>query len=215
MIQIIPSILTNNPKELKEKLAQAEAVVGRVSIDIIDGKFANNKTIDPNILSEIETNLRLDFQLMVVEPINWVEKCVAGQADRIVGHIEKMNSQTEFVGKVQEVGANVGLAINLDTPVSDIDGTIINDLDIVLVMSVLVGFGGQKFNKKALGKVKKLDKIRSRDDTPYKIHVDGGVSLAIISDLRREGADEVSIGMRIFEGNLAENIEKITKAAYK
>ncbi len=215
MIQIIPSIPTNNPKELREKLAQAEGVVDRVSIDIIDGKYADNKTIDPSILFEIETNFKLDYQLMVVEPVNWVEKCVAGKADRIIGHIEKMSNQIEFVGKVQEVGAQVGLAIDLKTPVSAIDETIINDLDIVLVMSVPAGFGGQKFNKKALSKIKKLDKIRSRDDMPYRIHDDGGITLELGDDARREGADEVSIGMRIFEGNLAENIEKYTKAAYK
>ncbi len=215
MIQIIPSILTNNPKELREKLAQAEGVVDRVSIDIIDGKYANNKTIDPSILAEVETNFKLDYQLMVVEPINWVEKCVTGQADRIIGHIEKMSSQVEFVGKVQEVGARVGLAIDLKTPVSAIDETIINNLDVVLVMSVPAGFGGQKFDEKALDKIKELDEIRARDNTPYRIHDDGGVTLELVDDARREGVDEVSIGMRIFEGNLAENIEKFTKAAYK
>src|SRR3989344_6039593 len=99
MIEIIPSILTNDPSEARELLTRCEGVVNRVSIDIIDGKFANNKTIEPDLFFDIDTNLKLDFQLMVEEPVNWIERCVRGQADRIIGHVEKMKDQLEFVGK--------------------------------------------------------------------------------------------------------------------
>jgi ribulose-phosphate 3-epimerase len=152
---------------------------------------------------------------MVKEPINWIERCVQGQADRIIGHIEQMSDQVEFVGRVQEVGAKVGLGLDLATPVSDLDVTILNDLDTVLVMSVPAGFGGQKFDKSALEKIRELDEIRSRDKSPYVIHGDGGITFDNIGDVRRAGADEVSIGVRIFEGDLEENVKAYIKEAYK
>ncbi len=215
MLEIIPSILTNDPAELRDMVAKAEGVVERVSIDIIDGKFVDNKTIDPGILADVDTTLKLDFQLMVVEPINWIEKCVGSGAERIIGHVEKMSDQVEFVGKVQEVGASVGLAIDLATPVSKLDSTILTNLDIVLVMGVPAGFGGQDFDKNVLKKISELDEIRIRDDTPFNIHVDGGVILDNISKIRTQGADEVSVGRRLWEGELRENIDKYKKAAYK
>jgi pentose-5-phosphate-3-epimerase len=92
MVEIVPAILTNDPSELRRLVALCEGVVDRVSIDIIDGKFAANKTIDPSALSEIETSLKIDFQLMVEEPVNWVERCVRGGADRIIGHVENDGS---------------------------------------------------------------------------------------------------------------------------
>ena len=146
MVEIIPSILTSDPNELRALISRCEGVVERVSIDIIDGKFAANKTIDPTVLSAIDTNLKLDFQLMVIEPVNWIEKCVSAGADRIIGHIEHMTSQTEFIGKVQEVGAQIGLGLDLETPVDKLDPLILTNLDVVLVMSVPAGFGGQEFS---------------------------------------------------------------------
>src|SRR3989304_6370901 len=104
MIEIIPSILTNDSKELVDKLGICEGIVERVQIDIIDGVFASNKTIDPSALFSLETELKLDFHLMVKEPINWVEKCVSAGADRIIAQVEMMENQVDYVGKVQEVG---------------------------------------------------------------------------------------------------------------
>jgi ribulose-phosphate 3-epimerase len=215
MVEIIPAILTDNPEVLKKLLEKAEGIVDRVQIDIIDGKFADNKTIDPSSLKDIDTNLKLDFHLMVDAPINWVEKCVGVATDRIIGQIEMMENQVEFVGKVTETQVKVGLAIDLDTPVDRLDPVILTNLDVVLVMSVPAGFGGQKFDEKVLDKFKKLDEMRVRDDTPFRICDDGGMTLERIKDVRAELVDEVSIGRRLFKGELAVNIEKYTKAAYK
>ena len=215
MLEIIPSILTNDPTELKEKLERCEGLVDRVHIDIIDGIFAKNKTIDPSALSDLETELKLDFHLMVKEPVNWVEKCVRGGADRIIGQIEYMRDQVEFVGKVQEVGALIGLAVDLETDIGKLDPVILTNLDVVLVMSVAAGFGGQKFDDRALNKIKRLDEIRARDATPFRICDDGGITLDKVDDARRAGVDEVAIGRRIFKGNLKENIKMFQKLAYK
>lgn len=215
MIKIVPSVLSNDPAEVRVLLSRCEGVVDSVSIDIIDGKFADNKTIEPSILADFDTTLKIDYQLMVHEPINWIERCVHGQADRIIGHIELMRDQVEFVGKVQEVGLSVGLALDLPTQVYRLDPTILTNLDVVLVMSVPAGFGGQKFDDRALEKISKLDEIRVRDRTPYKIQDDGGITFDRIDDVRLAGVDEVSIGRKLFDGDLKQNIEKFTKAAYK
>ena len=215
MIEIIPSILTNDPKELADKLGICEGIVERVQIDIIDGVFASNKTIDPSALFSLETELKLDFHLMVGEPINWVEKCVRAGADRIIAQIEMMENQVDYVGKVQEVGGGVGLAVDLKTEIENLDSVILTNLDVVLVMSVPAGFGGQKFDERALDKIKRLDEIRVRDKTPYRICDDGGVVFEWVDDIRREGVDEVVIGRNLFEGRLEDNIKKYRNAAYK
>lgn len=215
MVEIIPAILTMDAAEAEEMLGKAEGVVERVQIDILDGQFAKNRTIDPSALEDIFTSLNLDFHLMTKEPIDWVEKSVRAMADRIFGQIEMMESQVEFVGKAQEVGVSVGLAIDLDTQVDGLDSAILTSLDAVLVMSVPAGFGGQKFDKSALEKIKRLDEIRARDKTPFKICVDGGITEKNIAKVRRAGADEVSIGRRIFKGDLAKKIKLFRKKAYE
>ena len=214
MVEIIPAILTNDIREIEEKLKRAETLAQRVQIDVLDGQFVANRTVDPSFVGNIETDLTLDFHLMTKEPIDWVERAVRGGADRIIGQIEQMANQLEFVGKVSEVGLSVGLALDLDSEVSELDPTILNNLDVVLVMSVKAGFGGQKFDPKAIKKIKDLDKIRVRDDTPFKICVDGGITKENIKEVTKAVADEVAIGGRIFEGDLAQNLERFRKAAY-
>jgi ribulose-phosphate 3-epimerase len=215
MLKIVPSILTDDPSELKEMIGRVEGIVERVQIDIIDGVYADNKTIDPMAMSYIDTNLLIDYQLMVKEPINWIEKCVRAQADRIIGHIEMMKSQYEFVGKVQSLGFKPGLGIDLDTPIQQLDESLLNDLDVVLVMSVKAGFGGQEFKRSVFEKIKELDEIRSSDDTPFKICDDGGVTTKVVRDLKLAGADEVSVGRRLFDGNVKGNVKEFIKKSYK
>jgi len=214
MVEIIPAILTNDIREIEEKLSRAEGIVKRIQIDIVDGQFAANRTIDPSSLENIETDLNLDFHLMTKDPLSWVERAVRGGADRIIGQIEGMTDQVEFIGKLAQVGLSVGLAIDLGTAVSALDPTIITNLDVVLVMAVKAGFEGQKFDLSALLKVNELDKIRVRDDTPFKICVDGGINEDNIKKVVKAGADEVVIGSRIFDGDLTENIRKFQEAAH-
>lgn len=214
MVEIIPAILTNNFNELEFVVKRCEGVVSRVQIDIVDGVFVNNRTIEPDALGVIDVDLDLDFHLMTKEPIDWVERAVRGMADRIIGQVEMMSDQIAFVGKVAEVGLQIGLAIDLTTPVSALDPTILTNLDVVLVMAVKAGFGGQKFDPRVLGKIKELDELRLRDKTPFRICVDGGETEDIIDDTYFAGADEVVIGKRLFDGDLAENIEKMQKAAH-
>jgi len=206
-MEIIPGILTSNPYELAELIKKADGVVKRVHIDIIDGVFADNKTTDPSVLNPLDHSLLLDFHLMVNEPVNWVEKCVRAGGDRVIGHIEMMTDPVEFIYKVEEAGLSPCIAFDLDTPISQIETRLLKDLDMVLVMSVPAGFGGQEFHREALDKIEELSEIRNTDATPFKICDDGGVGFEILDDLSKSGCNEIVIGQRIFEGNLEENIK--------
>ncbi len=211
MIEVIPAILTNDPQELKQLINKAEEVVDRVQIDVLDGQFAKNKTVDPSIFETIETNLKLDFHLMTKEPVDWIEKATRAMANRVVGQIEMMESQMEFVEKAIEMETLTGLAVGIDTPISDLDPEVFVNLDAVLVMSVPAGFGGQKFDDKAVGKIKSLNKMREKENLEFKICVDGGVTTKVIKSLAEAGVDEVFVGKRLFDGDLRENIEEFKK----
>ncbi len=213
MVEIIPAVLTDSPSEALELIKRCDGVTGRVQIDIIDGVFADNKTIDPAVLTSLDVSLGYDFHLMVKEPVNWIEKCALASAERIIGQIEMMNSQGEFVDKVQSKNLRVGLAVDLETPVAKIQKDLLNIIDVVLVMSVKAGFGGQKFNTSALSKIKELDLIRTEQKSAFRICVDGGETEDVIDDTYFEGADEVAIGRRLFNGDLESNIRKMKEAA--
>ncbi len=212
-IEIIPGILTNNSEELRSLLARATGVAKRVHIDIIDGVFAGNKTIDPSVLNNIDNSLLIDFHLMVKSPISWLEKCLQAGGARAIGQVERMNDPEEYVKKCQGLGLSPGLALDLTTPVDYIEPRILMDVDVVLLMSVPAGYGGQKFEDSVLTKIKELIEIRGRDSQPFKIIDDGGIVLSNVDDVARAGVDEVVIGQRIFEGDLKDNIAKFKSAA--
>lgn len=222
MVDIIPSILTDNLTDFGNRLKRIEeavdlngAAISKIQIDVIDGVFVNNKTVDPSLLGQPDTDLGLDFHLMVKEPVNWIEKCANTGADRIIGQIEMMQSQKEFVGRVAETGLYVGLAVDLDTPITKLDPVILTNVDVVLVMAVKAGWGGQKFDAGVLQKIKDLDEIRVRDSTPFKICVDGGETEDVINVSHFAGADEIVVGKRLFVGDIAANVKMLMGAASK
>jgi ribulose-phosphate 3-epimerase len=186
-----------------------ETLVPRVQIDIVDGQFFANKTIDPSAVEYIETDLLFDFHLMTKEPSDWVERCVRGGGDRIIGQIEKMTDQLAFIGKVQETGLEVGLALDIETPVSALNEEALVSVDEVLVMGEKAGIGGQPFDPKALEKIKELNKLRKEKNLSFKICLDGGVNLDNIGKIVEAGTDEVGIGKSLFNGSLEENITNL------
>lgn len=215
MVEIIPSILTKDVNEAIQMIKVCDGITQRVQIDIIDGIFANNVTVKPWELKNLDVFLGLDFHLMVNEPIDWVDRCLGVGADRIIGQIEMMSSQLEFVQKVEEKNLRLGLAIDLSTPVSKINESLFEKLDVVLVMSVNAGFGGQKFDFKVFDKINQLNEIRIKRKTPFRICVDGGETTEVIDDSVRDGADEVVVGRRLFDGDIKENINRYLSASLK
>lgn len=172
MVSIIPAILETTPAGFEAKLKKLFGLVDAVQVDVIDGVFAPEKTVFPEELKEIETAIKFDYQLMVDEPVGWLNRCQTPQARAVYGHIEKMSDPAEFIGKAQFIGFKVGLALDLDTPVERIK-EYVWDLDGLILMSVPAGRGGQTFDEKVL---KKIEHARAlRDDLPLVI--DGGLDV--------------------------------------
>lgn len=200
MAELIPGILTNDLDELSGLLQEAAGVGDRVQIDIVDGRFADNRTIDPSLLTTVETSLKIDFHLMVDEPIKWLAKCSNALGDRVFGQIEMMEDQIDFIHKAQEWGMAAGLAVDLDTELEAIEGEVFPIVDSILLMGVPAGFGGQKFDTNIYDKVKRLKGIQLREKVDFNISVDGGVTPNILKELVSIGVDEIVVGQRVFEG---------------
>lgn len=190
---------------------EAQDAAKRIQIDIIDGVFAQGKTIDPILLKDYDLSFEVDYHLMVKDPINWVEKCVDGQGDRIIGEVEMMNDQMEFIKKIQSVGLEVGLALDLETPPDAISDDVLQSLDVVLLMSRKAGFEAHTFELSTFDKIKEMVDRRNKLSHRFRICVDGGVTDQLIADLAKVGVDEAIVGRRIFEGDLAENIKELAE----
>jgi len=206
---VIPSPLTADINELKSFLTEAEGKVDIFQIDINDGTFLNNKSVLPESLRGIITNLQFDFHLMVVNPIDWIERCVSVRAKRIIGQIEYMASQSEFVKKCQDFGVKKGLALDINTDISKIDREVLPLIDVILLMDYPAGVGGQAFDDRVLEKIKNLIELRKKEDLSYHICCDGGINEVSIIKVKEAGADEVTVGKQLFTGDFVDNISKL------
>src|SRR3990167_8187367 len=149
MVNIIPAIMPKNKKELMDQLSKVWGIVARVQLDVLDGVFAKAQTMGPEILSEVDTVVRFDAHLMVDKPELWLEKCMLGGVERVFGQVEMMGDVNLFIADAQAMGMGVGLAYDLDTPLTNLE-KVIDDLDSVLLMSVPAGAQGQEFQSGVL-----------------------------------------------------------------
>jgi ribulose-phosphate 3-epimerase len=205
---IVPAILTNDLGEFTTLIAKAEKATNRVQIDVIDDKFSNNKTVDPELLKNISTFLSFDFHLMVSQPIDWINKCINKETNTLIGQIEMMKDQNEFVDKVKEAGSLAGLGVDLDTPIEKLNKDALLKIDLILLMSVKAGFGGQEFDLATWDKIKEVVELRKQLNAKFKITVDGGITKEIVNQMKNYGVDEVYVGRRIFEPDLRENLKQ-------
>ena len=212
-MKVVPAILTSDKTELVDMLQKSSKATDRVQIDIIDGKFSDNLTVVPEELGFIKTDLLIDFHLMVVDPLDWIDRC-APFADRVIAQIEHMDSQELYLNKLKEVGLKGGFAIDLGTEVSKLNKKVFGMMDCMLVMSVPAGFGGQEFDPLAIKKIAALNEIRKKGGYVFSIIDDGGITLENVGMTKRAGVDEVSVGKRLFEGDLKKNIETFAKQSY-
>lgn len=210
MIKIVPAILTSDVQVAKEKIVLVDGLVERVSIDIVDGVFAKVKTIDPVELADIQTTLKIDFQLMVFDPVSWVDKCLVARADRIIGHVEFMNDIRGFIVAVKEKGVGVGLGLDIDTEFEKVPLEVLSRLDVVLLMAHKSGASGLAFEDRAYKKITQAIQARVMNSFSYLIHVDGGVNKEIAKKLQEMGVDEVSMASNIFVGNPSYNLKEIS-----
>ena len=197
-MKIAPSILSADFAALGEAIARVEAAgADQLHVDVMDGRFVPNLTIGPPVIESIKkrTALPLDVHLMIEEPERYVEVYVRAGADLLTVHVETCAHLHRTVGRIREAGARPGVALNPSTLPGVLE-YVMDDLDLVLVMSVNPGFGGQTFIPTAYAKLRQLRALVGR--RPVLLSVDGGVSLANAAELARAGADVLVAGSAIF-----------------
>lgn len=187
MVTIIPAIMPKTLAEFEEKFYRIAGKVGRFQVDIIDGVYANNKTIYPEELEQVDTIMKMDIHLMVNEPVEWIERCVRAGADRVFGQVERMREWDRFVAEGQVNGLQTGLAFDIETGVERLEEYIM-DVDGVLLMAVKAGLSGQQFDARVKDKIEAVRKMRH--DLP--ICIDGGLGVEEIkSCIAAEWAEEI------------------------
>lgn len=187
---IVPTIFVFDQLALEERLERYEGLCQRVQLDIADSNFSAQPTLDVEAMVEQPTTLKRDIHLMIAEPVEWLEKCHEEAVDLVVGQIESMSSQSEFKKAAQNLGINWGLAVDLDTPLTDLDWATAKDANQLLVMMVRAGKEGQKLSIKALDKVKEL----RQKGFSKEICVDGGVNADTLEKCLKAGAEVLAIG---------------------
>lgn len=197
-MKIAPSILSADFAALGEAIAQVEAAgADLLHVDVMDGHFVPNLTIGPPVIESIRkrTRLPLDVHLMIEEPERWVETYVKAGADYLTVHAEASTHLERTLTLIREAGARSGVALNPSTP-PDVLQYVLDDLDLVLVMSVNPGFGGQSFIPTAYEKIRRLRAMLA--DRPALVSVDGGVKADNAGLLAQAGATVLVAGAAIF-----------------
>ena len=212
MIKIAPSILSADFARLGDEIRAAEAAGAHLlHVDVMDGHFVPNITIGPPVVESIRkvTRLPLDVHLMIEDPDNFLKDFVAAGADIVTVHYEATIHLHRSVQMIRESGVKAGVSINPATPVWSLDN-ILGDVDMVLVMSVNPGFGGQKFIPSALEKLKLLRRKIDEAGLSVLIEVDGGVKPENAKEIAAAGADILVMGSAFFNsGDYAATMEKM------
>jgi len=216
MKKIAPSILSADFSRLGEEIAAIEAGgADYVHIDVMDGHFVPNITIGPLIVQAVRrvTQLPLDVHLMIAEPDRYVADFAKAGADIIVVHAEATNHLHRTVQLIKSLGKKAGVSLNPATPLNVLD-YVLEDLDLVLLMTVNPGFGGQSFIDACLSKIQALRGIMDRRGIEAELEVDGGVKTDNIARIAHAGADVFVAGSAVFgSSDYAATIAEMKKKA--
>ena len=200
MVLVAPSILSADFSKLGEEIKAVEhAGADWIHIDVMDGHFVPNITIGPVVVSKIRkiSDIFFDVHLMIENPGKYVEQFAKAGADLITIHAEACDNILSTINKVKDLGCKVGVSINPETSL-DVIKEIIQNVDLVLIMSVHPGFGGQSFIEDVLPKIKKTRDIISKIDKEIHLEVDGGINDKTAKTAIEYGADVLVAGNFIF-----------------
>ena len=195
-----PSILSADFSRLGEEIRAVEnAGADIIHIDVMDGHFVPNITIGPLVVASVRkiTDLPLDVHLMIEDADRYIDDFAKGGADWITVHVEACPHLHRTVSRIKELGKKAGAVLNPATPLGTLD-EILADVDLVMLMSVNPGFGGQSFIRSSLNKIKTLKNMIEDRGLEVGIEVDGGVSPATIKDVAGAGANIFVAGSAVF-----------------
>ena len=210
---ISPSLLACDFLNIEEELMPFEGCEDLwFHLDIMDGHFVPNLTFGHPIISLIKdrTNIPLDAHLMVNNPRFYIETFKNLGIHNLTWHVEASSSETlELINLAKESYKSVGLSIKPKTPLESITPEALEKLDLLLIMSVEPGFGGQKFIEETYSRIEHIDNLRKENNYTYKIQVDGGVKDINASNLIKSGADNLVAGSYVFKNEKSEYINSV------
>ena len=213
-IQISPSILSADFSRLGEEIKKLEeGGADLIHVDVMDGHFVPNLTIGPPVIKNLRryTKLPFDVHLMISPVHKYIENYAEAGADIITIHPEATENLNDSINLIKKFGKKVGVSLNPKTEIN----ALINEIeyiDLILVMSVNPGFGGQRFMPEVLNKIKELKNIKIKNQYNFNIEVDGGINFNNAKIVLEAGADILVSGTTIFKennGNIRSNIEKL------
>jgi len=211
-IKISPSILSADFSKLGSEIQNLEkAKADLIHIDVMDGHFVPNITIGPEVINKLRkyTSLPFDVHLMISPVHNFIKNFADAGADIITIHPEATNDLESSIKKIKSYNKKVGISLNPETSLDKLNN-VLDKIDLVLIMSVNPGFGGQKFIENTLNKIKKLRLKIDQLKHKVEIEVDGGINFENSKSIIKAGADILVSGTTIFksnEGNIKKNIE--------
>jgi len=209
--EIVPAILSHNLADAQNKIKLVEPFVRRVQIDVMDGNFVDNKTLSVDEYANIKTPLIREAQLMVREPEAYLNDCKNFGIDLVEFHLESLGNPWSIIQKSKSLGLKVGIALNPDTPLERAR-EYLQSIDLVLLMSVNPGFGGQEFISETIQRIKLLRAMWPKGI----IEVDGGLKKGIVGQCAKAGANFLVVGSGIFgEENPAQTLEELQKEVQK
>ena len=211
-IQISPSILSADFSQLGNEIKRLEVCgADLIHVDVMDGHFVPNLTIGPPVIKALRkyTKLPFDVHLMINPVHKYIKDYAKAGSDIITIHPESTEDLKSSIKEIKDLKKKAGVSLNPDTPIKTILNDL-NDIDLILVMSVYPGFGGQKFMPEVLKKIDELSQLRTKNNFNYKIEVDGGIDFTNSKKTIEAGADILVSGTTIFkenDGDLKKNIE--------
>ena len=213
MNQLAPSILAADFFRLGEQIKEVEKAGARyLHIDVMDGTFVPSISFGLPLITSIRKNTGLifDVHLMVTEPERFVDQFADAGADIITVHYEACTHLNRTLKHIKERGIKAGVALNPAT-IPDNLRYLYDYMDMILVMSVNPGFGGQKFIPETLDKLREVRKIVKESGRDIDIEVDGGITLDNVSEILGAGANVIVSGSSVFKGNIADNVAGFLK----